>query len=87
MIELGYYCATILFVSTLSSYVGKKIGISVSSVICGLSVLFALGIGTMPVGNYDKILVVCFLLIPALAWLGFWLGRFFRNKQADQKIH
>jgi hypothetical protein len=82
VIELGYYCATIMFVSTVSSYAGKKIGISVSSVICGLSILFALGIGTMPVGGYDKILAVCFILIPSLAWFGFWLGRYFRKRQA-----
>jgi hypothetical protein len=82
MVEFIKYGASILLVSTVASYAGRKIGITVSSAISVLSFVFVVLIGSaMAVGGFDTWFPVFCLLFPGLAWFGFWLGRFFRNRQ------
>lgn len=79
-IELIYYCIGNLFLSTIASVISKKLGIVLSCIISLLSILFTIGLGTMPVGNYERILIFGLFFFPGLTWFGFWLGRTLRKK-------
>ena len=81
LIELGYYCAALLFVCTIFSYADRKFGLGCCSIISIISIAFALLMILSPFATI--VLFVAFLFIfPAIAWLGFGLGRFVRRKQS-----
>jgi hypothetical protein len=73
--DILYVIIVIFFVSTLSSYLSKRAGFTVSSIISALSVLLSIGIGTMPVGNYGLILFFGLIVFPSVSCLGFRFGR------------
>jgi hypothetical protein len=81
MIELGYYCVGILSVSTLSSYVHKKLGIVVGIILTLLS-FFMTFLG-MHVTDDWEMFAITLVLFPAVTWFGFWLGRLFAKQQTS----
>jgi ABC-type multidrug transport system permease subunit len=79
IIEFGKEILLILLATSISSFVSKKIGIIVSSLIVvgyfSLAIIFLFG----GVSGSDKFLVMAVFVFPIISSIGFFIGKFFRK--------
>jgi hypothetical protein len=84
MIEVGYYCAAILFVCTFVSYVNKKFGFTVSSLVSLMSFLLCFLFTYLAASG--EMFFTFLLLFPGVAWVGFLLGGIIRKRQISKDL-
>lgn len=82
---LGEYwqgIVAILLVCSLASFTNQKFGIVISALITLGSVALTILLGAAGAVGFHSYLPFGLGLFPGLAWIGFWLGRVVRRKQA-----
>lgn len=82
---LGYYWPDILVIllaCSLASFVNHKFGIFVATLIALGSIALTLLLGAAGATGFDSYLPFGLGLFPALAWFGFFIGRYFRKRIA-----
>jgi uncharacterized membrane protein YGL010W len=86
LVEYWQGIAAILLLSSVSSFLSFKLGLFVSIFITLTSIAFTIFAGTFAVTGYYEFVLFGLALFPAISWVGFFIGHFFRKKRNNNKL-